>query len=90
MKRIAATLLLVAVLAGDLELAPPFQTEAEKKLVRAGFSAPVSARAENKRRENDAAIAADMAYQRLKDSGQLRRDEDRRALVAQVKFGDAL
>ncbi len=31
-------------------------------------------------------IAADLAYQRLKDSGQLRRDEDHRALVEQVKW----
>lgn len=32
-------------LAGDLELAPPFQTEAEKKLERAGLGKP-TARAE--------------------------------------------
>lgn len=50
----------------------------------------LSARAENKRRQEDAALAADLAYQSLKDSGQLHRMEAHRALVAQVTFGDAL
>lgn len=73
-----------------LELVPMQQDEFTAKLARAGFSVPVSARSENKRLQEDAAIAADLAYQRLKDTGQLRRDEDHRALVAQVNFGDAL
>lgn len=77
-------------MAGDLELVPTEQDEFTAKLARAGFSVPVSARSENKRLQEDAAIAADLAYQRLKDTGQLRRDEDHRALVAQVQFGDAL
>jgi hypothetical protein len=35
-------------------------------------------------------IAADLDYMRLKNSGELRRREDHRALVEQVKHGDAL
>lgn len=48
----------VDTLAGDLELAPPFQTEAEKKLERAGLGKP-TARAE--------ARMSDQAYWALRN-----------------------
>lgn len=39
--------------------------------------------------EEQRRIAADLAHSKYKASGALRRDEDWRAVVAQVRFGDA-
>lgn len=57
---------------------------------RERWGAVLSPRAANRVSMEEQRIAADLAYSRRKASGQLRRDDDFRALVAQVQFEDAL